>query len=318
MPTPRLEDQIARLYQLPLADFTAERNMLAKQAGPRAADVRGMAKPPVAAWAVNQVYWQHRKVYDRLIEAAGDLRAAHAAVLGGKRADVRESGKAHEEAIDAAIKAALAVLREAGQPATDATRQAIATTLRALPASEPPGQLARVLQPGGFEMLAGLPVKSVAGKTTVAPAPKPVPADASRPAAKSRVDVEDERKAREAAAEADRAVRLAEHNVRREEFEAARAAREAERAARAVDAAREAVKEAEAALEEAGEVRRPRRTRRAGRPRSGRRTRKPNWKPPAPNRRRCAGRADRAQSFRAIRLMTAASSSNSTPLGTNP
>ena len=250
MPTPRLEDQIARLYQLPLADFTAERNALAKQAGPRAADVRGLAKPPVAAWAVNQVYWQHRKVYDRLIEAAGDLRAAHAAVLGGKRADVRESGKAHEEAIDAAIKAALGVLRDAGQPATDATRQAIATTLRALPASEPPGELARVLQPGGFEMLAGLPVKAVAGRTTVAPAPRQ-PADAPKLAAKSRVDVEDERKAREAGAEADRAVRLAEHNVRREEFEAARAAREAERAARTVDAAREAVKEAEAALKEA-------------------------------------------------------------------
>lgn len=250
MPTPRLEDQIARLYQLPLADFTAERNALAKQAGPRAADVRGLAKPPVAAWAVNQVYWQHRKVYDRLIEAAGDLRAAHAAVLGGKRADVRESGKTHEEAIDAAIKAALGVLRDAGQPATDATRQAIATTLRALPASEPPGELARVLQPGGFEMLAGLPVKSVAGKTTVAPAPKQ-PADAPKLAAKSRADVEDERKAREAGAEADRAVRLAEHNVRREEFEAARAAREAERAAKTVDAARESVKEAEAALKEA-------------------------------------------------------------------
>lgn len=250
MPTPRLEDQIARLYQLPLADFTAERNALAKQAGPRAADVRGLAKPPVAAWAVNQVYWQHRKVYDRLIEAAGDLRAAHAAVLGGKRADVRESGKAHEEAIDAAIKAALGVLRDAGQPATDATRQAIATTLRALPASEPPGELARVLQPGGFEMLAGLPVKAVAGRTTVAPAPRQ-PADAPKLPAKSRVDVEDERKAREAGAEADRAVRLAEHNVRREEFEAARAAREAERAARTVDAAREAVKEAEAALKEA-------------------------------------------------------------------
>jgi hypothetical protein len=247
-----LDAEIARLYQLPLADFTAERNALAKQAGPRAAEVKGLAKPPVAAWAVNQVYWQQRDVYDRLMEAAGDLRAAHAAVLSGKRADVRESGKAHEEAIDAALKAALAVLRETGQPATDATKQAIATTLRALPAAEAPGQLARVLQPGGFEMLAGLPVKQPSGRVATMPPPKPAPAaHAEKPAAKPRVDVEAERKAREALADAERAVRLAEQNVRREEFEAARATREAERAAKSLDAAREAVKEAEAALEAA-------------------------------------------------------------------
>jgi hypothetical protein len=184
------------------------------------------------------------------MEAAGDLRAAHAAVLGGKRADVRESGKAHEEAIEAALKSALGVLRDAGQPATDATKQAIATTLRALPAPEAPGQLARVLQPGGFEMLAGLPVKARAGAPVTAHTPKPA-APPAKAAGRTKVDAGEERKAREAAAEADRQVRLAEHNVRREEFEAARAAREAERAAKAVDAARDAVTEAQAALEQA-------------------------------------------------------------------
>jgi hypothetical protein len=39
---------------------------------------------------------------------------------------------------------------------TDATRQAISTTLRALPSDDPPGRLTRALQPGGFEMLAGI------------------------------------------------------------------------------------------------------------------------------------------------------------------
>ena len=133
MATSRVDEEIARLYQLPLADFTAARNALAKQAGARASEVKALQKPPVAAWAINQLFWQRRDVYDRLIGAAGDLRAAHGAVLAGKSGDVRAAGKSHEEAIEAALKATLALLRDAGQPATDATRQAIATTLRALP-----------------------------------------------------------------------------------------------------------------------------------------------------------------------------------------
>ena len=50
------------------------------------------------------------------------------------------------------------MLQEGGHPATDATRQAILTTLRALPSDEPAGRLTRALQPGGFEMLAGLSI----------------------------------------------------------------------------------------------------------------------------------------------------------------
>ena len=109
--------------------------------------------------------------YDRLIGASGDLRAAHAAVLAGKHGDVRSAGKSHEEAIDSALKATVGILSDAGQPVTDATRQAIATTLRALPGVEPSGQLTKTLQPGGFEMLAGLPVQNKTGKPTVVPKP---------------------------------------------------------------------------------------------------------------------------------------------------
>jgi hypothetical protein len=252
MAASRLDDEIARLYRLPLADFTAARNVLAKQAGARAAEVRALQKPPVAAWAVNQLFWGQRDAYDRLAGAAGDLRKAHAAVLAGKAGDVRSAGKSHEEAIEAALKATLGILRDLGQPVTDATRQAIATTLRALPGTEAPGQLSKTLQPGGFEMLAGLPVRGTAGKPTVVPrAPVTEPA-AKEPA--TRADAAEQRRAKEAAAEAERAVRLAEHAVRREEFEAARAAREAEKADKAVASAREAVKDAEKVLAEAEQV----------------------------------------------------------------
>jgi hypothetical protein len=246
----RIDEEIARLYQLPLADFTAARNALAKNAGARAPEVRSLQKPAVPAWAINQLFWQNRDEYDRLAGAAGDLRAAHAAVLAGKSGDVRSAGKSHEEAIESALKATLAILRDAGQPATEATRQAIATTLRALPGAEPPGQLTKALQPGGFEMLAGLPVTSKAGKPTVVAPPQRAtqPAEDKRPARK---DAAEQKRAKEESAEAERAVRLAEHAVRREEFEAARASREAEKADRAVTTARDALRDAEDALAEA-------------------------------------------------------------------
>lgn len=156
MASRRLDTDIDRLYQLPPDEFTAARNALAKDAGADRAEIRALAKPPIAAWAVNQVYWKQRDVYDALIAASTEVRKAHKAILAGRAGDIRDVGKAHDNAVESALKAALAILREDGHPATDATRQAIMTTLRALPGDEPPGRLSRTLQPGGFEMLAGL------------------------------------------------------------------------------------------------------------------------------------------------------------------
>src|SRR6476620_10401344 len=137
---PRLETEIDRLYQLPLDEFTAARNALARTAGEQAAEIRQLAKPPVPAWAVNQLYWKRRDLYDTLIEASANLRKTHKTILGGRRADLREPARAHDAAIDEALKATLAVLQDAGHPATDATRQAVLNTLRALPTSEAPGR----------------------------------------------------------------------------------------------------------------------------------------------------------------------------------
>ena len=156
----KIESEIDRLYQLAPDEFTAARNALAKSAGPDAAAVKRLTKPPIAAWAVNQVYWQHRDVYDALVAAAKELRQTHKAILRGRSGDLRSAGKAHETAVDQALKAALSLLAANGHPATDSTRQAIATTLRALPSTDPPGRLSATLQPGGFEMLAGLSIGS--------------------------------------------------------------------------------------------------------------------------------------------------------------
>jgi hypothetical protein len=244
-----IEDDVDKLYQLPLEEFTAARNLLAKQAGGAGADIRALQKPPLPAWAVNQVFWRRRPVYEALVNAASALRAAHTSVLSGKRVDLRTVGKEHEEALEAALKAALAELAEAGHPATDATRHAIATTLRGLPAEEPPGRLARTLQPGGFEMLSGIPVRSTTGSKPTPPQPKP--STPARGEKRSDAEIKALARAREALASATRALKTAEHNASREEFEAARAARDVDKAARDIKAAREQVKEAQQALDEA-------------------------------------------------------------------
>jgi hypothetical protein len=180
----------------------------------------------------------------------------HAAVLGGRSGDVRGVGKAHEERVNAALDAALEIAGSSGHPATDAARQAIVTTLRALPADEPPGRLTRTLQPGGFEMLAGLSIGGgKAGKAAPitaafipAPAHKPDKPDPRRPGAR---DAKAISRARDAVTAATRALKQAEHTAQREEFERARAAKDLEKAARTVAAARQAVENAERELQEA-------------------------------------------------------------------
>lgn len=241
--------EIDRLYQLPLEEFTAARNALAKAAG-GAADVRARAKPPLAAWAVNQLYWHDRRTWDALVAAAENLRRTHKAVLAGRSGDVRAAGTVHDEAVHDALKSTLAILARAGHPATDAVKQAVTNTLRALPSDEPPGRLSRVLQPGGFEMLAGLSIAAGAGaKARKEIRPRSEPRGTNEKAAsRSRADVKALTQACEAAAAADRALKEAEQAVRRHEFEIARATRDEERAARSVEQARAAVEEAKHAL----------------------------------------------------------------------
>lgn len=244
------EQEIDRLFQLPLGEFTAARNALAKSAGKDGAPIRELSKPPLAAWAVNQLYWQDRDTFDTLIDAATEMRRAHKAVIEGKPGDLRTAGREHEIALDAAVKSTLSILEDSGNAVTEATRQSILNTLRALPADEAPGRLTKTLAPGGFEMLAG-----------IAPAAAPKRPAREREAqkdGKSRTkDGAESSSAREAArrreerAAAERALRDADQKARRAEFEAARAVRDATKAARRLDEARKAFEEAETELESA-------------------------------------------------------------------
>jgi hypothetical protein len=250
------EAQIDRLYQLPPEEFTAARNALAKDVAATSkkdADaIRRLVKAPLPAWAVNQLYWQARPVYHGLMAASSALREAHAALASGKRADLRAAGKAHEDALDTALKTALTILQQSGHQVTDATKQAVSTTLHGLPGSgDPPGRLARTLQPSGFELLAGLPTGG--GSSRPAAPPPRAAAPAAVPKTKDAARAKAMAKAKEAVAAATRAERTAEQNAKRDEFEAARITRDADRASAKLAAAKDAFDEAQDALARAEE-----------------------------------------------------------------
>ena len=85
MTDPTGDERVDRLYALPLDEFTAERNALAKELrkeGDRdSADaVKALKKPSVEAWTVNQLARQHGDEVARLVE------------LGEEQPDVLASG----------------------------------------------------------------------------------------------------------------------------------------------------------------------------------------------------------------------------------
>ncbi len=167
MPQPTLESSIDRLYQGPLDAFVAARTALAKTlAGADARLVKRLEKPTAVPWAVNQLYWHARPVYDRLIKAGGAVRAAQIAALGGRSADVRGAADAHRKAIASAVSEAVRLAAVAGvHPSADALSQTFEVLSLAATPAAPAGRLIKPLRPTGFEALAGITVK--------APAPSP-------------------------------------------------------------------------------------------------------------------------------------------------
>jgi hypothetical protein len=144
------------LFQTPLAEFTKTRNALAKAAGAGGDAIRKIEKPTAAAWAVNQIYWRHRRVYDKLVRASARVRAAHALILKGKRVDLAPLELQHRVAVKEAIAHARETLAAAGDAATAATIKSVEETLQALPVAGPPGRLTGPLGPIGFDALGGL------------------------------------------------------------------------------------------------------------------------------------------------------------------
>ena len=204
------DDEIDALYRGPLGGFTAARNALAKARGGDGADIRALEKPSAAAWAVNQLYWQRRAVYDEVIRAAQEMRDAHARVISGRSGDVDGTETAHRDAMRAATDVLRELLQAAGERPSAATFDAIAETLQALPSEHPPGRLTRALKPLGFGALLALGVR-VQGPGSRVLGPGSAKKEAAARAARKRAL----QKALRAAEAAERAAEAAEAEARK-------------------------------------------------------------------------------------------------------
>lgn len=218
------DEAVATLYRAPLEQFVTERKRLAaelKAAGDKegAARFAKLGRPPVSAWAVNQLWWQARDAFDDLLASAERLR------LG----DVAAS-RAHRDATATLRARAASLLTEAGHGAADATLRRITTTLSALAANggfdpDAPGALGADRDPpgfgaAGFDALSAPPPRPAPPKP-VEPAPKSAPratatkrdADARAAAEAERLRLEAERAAQ---AEAERVAAERERQAERE------------------------------------------------------------------------------------------------------
>ena len=164
---PPIESDIDALFHLPLGEFTSARNALAaklKKAGHRdeAEAVRGLSKPSISAWVVNQLYWKQRKAFDKLMASGEQFRHAQASQLAGKSAPVRAPLEARREALSELARLGSSMLTSAEHQPTPDTMRRITTTLEALStygktANAPvAGRLTDDVDPPGFETLAAL------------------------------------------------------------------------------------------------------------------------------------------------------------------
>jgi hypothetical protein len=223
-----LDSKIDDLYRQPLAEFTAARNALAKTLkGDDAKRVRALPKPTIVPWAVNQVYWHARPLFDRVVKSGERLRAAQIASLEGRRADPRAAGDAHRQAVGEAVKEAERLSRERG---SQAPADALMRTFEALSLlsdlPEPAGRMTKPLQPAGFEALAGvtpreIPETEKAERSRHARTDLRVVHTRTEPSAPTTRETEAERKrereAREAARRHEAAVKAAEAALARAE-----------------------------------------------------------------------------------------------------
>jgi hypothetical protein len=160
------------LYRAPFGDFVEARAALARSlTGDDARRVRKLAKPTVVPWAVNQVYWRSRPLFDRLLKTGAHLRDAQVASLEGKRADVRAALEANRHAIAEAVKTAEQIAAGDGlHPSADAlyrtfetlslTSLTSATSATSSPGvtADAPGRLTKPLLPVGFAALSGVKI----------------------------------------------------------------------------------------------------------------------------------------------------------------
>jgi hypothetical protein len=148
-----LAGEIDRLYGLPLAEFTSERDALARRLrseGSRdeAAEVAALRKPVLAAWVVNRLAREQRADVQALVAAAGAIRSG----------DLDADGR-FRKTVDDLLRSAREQIAADGRRPTEAVLRDVATTLRAAAGAAPDllttGRLTEPFEATGFEAMAG-------------------------------------------------------------------------------------------------------------------------------------------------------------------
>jgi len=129
--------EVTELYCGPLAEFVPRRNALARTL--RSSDVAAAAavgklrKPSVSAWAIDQLAAEDPSLVAELLAAGADARDAQGGVAEGSATgeDLREAMERVRQALDAAARAAGAVLERSGHTTSEQMDRRIRMTLQA-------------------------------------------------------------------------------------------------------------------------------------------------------------------------------------------
>lgn len=248
-----LHGEADKLYQAPLAEFTAARNALAARikaahGADAAAHVKALVKPSIAAWVLNQLYWRHQAEFMALLMAGDALRLAQQQRLGGAEVDVAPPTRARQSAMDTLLALATDILKDGGHAPSPDMRQRLLGSLDALAAygtgslAPRAGRLTEDVPAPGFAAFAGLAIPAPADGEDSGPAA----AAASRPAPVKLSVV-----ARRSKEKAQALVAQAEAAVAEARAEAARAADALAKAEGDWQAARDRLLEAQKAVGEA-------------------------------------------------------------------
>lgn len=153
-----LDELFDRIYAAPLARFVATRNAAVKElttAGRAedAAALKALRKPPLSAWAVNQLARRAPGELAALVQAHDDIASAT------DPDGFRGASERRKELVARLTEAARAILIETGHAATQATVLRISQDLLAAPAPEHraallAGRLSGDLGPEGFTGMA--------------------------------------------------------------------------------------------------------------------------------------------------------------------
>jgi hypothetical protein len=246
-----LHGEVDKLYQAPLAEFTAARNALAARikaahGADAAAHVKALVKPSIAAWTLNQLYWRHQAEFMALLMAGDALRLAQQQRLGGADVDLAPPTRSRQAAMDTLLALATDVLKEGGHAPSPDMRQRLLGSLDALAAygtgalAPKAGRLTEDVPAPGFAALAGMALPDPSGDGAV-------PSDPARGSARPE-PVKLSVVARRSKEKAQAALQQAEAALAEAKAEAARAGEALSRSEAGWQAARDRLLEAQKAV----------------------------------------------------------------------